>query len=330
MPSASGSITAFLSGGGSLGRARPIAPPPAAAPTYAASDSDGDDAVSEDERVLALRVARSEDPEGDGGGTGDWMREFAPTSEEEDDDDDDEEAAAAAAAAKPAATSKRAATAAKTAATKPSATAPAKKVAAVAAPRARAPAASFSAAPVGAAPPATAVVVTKERDVSAGAKRAREPAPAAALEPTATSLPAAGKKQPAVVPAATAAAATPTAPRRALPPAFVPKSSAACVFIGNLPLTADAAALSALLSRFGALRGPAHIERNNAGRPVSFGYAEFATPAAAAAALRGAGAAPPELGGFALTVKAYTPESNYRRPDGSRAKRPKKAATGGA
>ena len=88
------------------------------------------------------------------------------------------------------------------------------------------------------------------------------------------------------------------------------------------PKEATPASLSAALAPFGAVKR-AHLETNNSGKPAGFAYVEFGSAAAAAAARAATGTL--ALGGRSLSLAAYTPEANYRKPDGSRAKRAKAA-----
>ena len=166
-------------------------------------------------------------------------------------------------------------------------------------------------------------VVTKERAVgreAAAAKRRREadaePPPAATAAAPAASAAAA---------AAPAAAKPAPAAKRPLPAAFAPRGPhAAVLFVGNMPLTAPAAAVEAVLARFGGVRR-VHLETNNSGKPAGFAYVEFSDQAAASAALRATAAAGGRLvlDGRQLSLQAYTAASNYRNPDGSRRKRAK-------
>jgi hypothetical protein len=48
--------------------------------------------VSDDERIISLRVARAEDPDADADGAGsDWVERYAPSSEDDEDDSDSSE-----------------------------------------------------------------------------------------------------------------------------------------------------------------------------------------------------------------------------------------------
>jgi len=136
------------------------------------------------------------------------------------------------------------------------------------------------------------------------------------------------------------ASAMEKAPKRPLPPAFIPQNPAACIYVGNLPLDSTESQMSKLLAPFGALKC-FHFEKSNNGKPAGFGYAEFSLPKSAAAAVacggggggggvaaggskqQGGGTAPLTLGGRDLRCTAYTTEVNYRNPDGSRRKQKK-------
>jgi hypothetical protein len=104
----------------------------------------------------------------------------------------------------------------------------------------------------------------------------------------------------------------------------VPADARATVFVANFPLDATPEAVAGALAAAGLAAKRVHFEVGNSGRPTGFGYAELASPAAAAAAVAAPASSALEVGGRALRVSAYTPESNYRNADGSR-RRDKKA-----
>ena len=283
-----GTLASFLSrGGGALGSARPVAQTASSAVAKDADDEASD--YSEDERVLALRVARSEEH----GGNNDWLEQFEPSDEEEESEEEESPPPPRAKAAAPA----------------------------------RPAPASLSAAPVtsGAMTSAwrSSVVVTKERLV-ASKKRKREGVDAnASTEPPVKAALAKNAKSAADAADTTASrTSAPDAPvaKRALPAAFMTSKPTACLFVRNLPLDASAASIRGILARFGDVRR-VHLETNNSGRPAGFGYVEFETPAAAAAARATTGLT---LDGRDLSLAAYTADANYRNADGSR-KREKKA-----
>jgi hypothetical protein len=265
--------------------------PVAAAKTAEGSEDEEDGSDNEDERLLQLRRLERDEEEGEDGQGNDWMAHYAGSSEEEDDEDDEGEEEDEEAEAPP--------------------PAPPRKVAKSAKPSSTASAALLARPAVALGAEASAhVTVLEARGEQARTKGA--------------SGRAAG--------AATAAAAAPAAPappkeKRTFPAAFVPKAPSACVFVGNLPLDVAADSLTAKLSAFGALKR-VHMEMGNNGKPQGFGYAEFATPAAATAA---AAAGAFSLGGRDAKLLSYTPQLNYRNPDGSRRKEKKKkaAASGG-
>jgi hypothetical protein len=100
------------------------------------------------------------------------------------------------------------------------------------------------------------------------------------------------------------------------------------VVLGNVPHDATADAIAALL-KAAAKAKPVrvHLEVRNNGDPAGLAYAEFGTAAGAAAVIDAGAAGRLNLSGRPLRAMPYTPELNYRNPDGSR-KRDKKGKPG--
>jgi len=279
-----------------LSAARPVAVAPAGADDED-EDEDGEGSGDdEDERLLELRRLTNEEEFGEDGEGNDWMAHFAGSSEEEDEEEgdggsgaeeeageeeDEEEEEEEEEAPPP----------------------PPRKAAKPAKP----PSASLQARP--------ALALGAEASARVTVLEAR----GGKAEGRATAATAAAQSAPAAQSAAAAAPPPPPKEKRPLPAAFLPKDARACIYAGNLPLDADTGALSAKLAAFGVVKR-VHLELGNNGKPQGFGYVEFATPAAAAAAAAGAF----ELAGRAAKLLPYTPELNYRNPDGSRRKEKKK------
>jgi hypothetical protein len=308
-------VAEFLSSSAKLGTARPVSPEAAAE-----SDSDSDSEVSLDERVLMLQRFNDEE-----NGV-DWIGEFAGSSEEEggsDDEEDeesegDEEAEArhrgslrrgGSEARKPAVTISGRPAPPLPKAPQPQAPRAAVRSSALTAPRA----VEAEAIPSVRADALAGIPVFKKEPISAPAKRG----------PTAAH-PADGLREDGAAPTSEPPAAggpktsRPPKPARPALPAFMPEEPERCLYVGNLPHDASSdAAVKEALKRFGKVR-QVHLEVNNNGKPAGFAYVEFKAPSSVAAAVEGASATPLEVGGRPLRLLAYTPNLNYRNPDGSR------------
>jgi RNA recognition motif-containing protein len=82
------------------------------------------------------------------------------------------------------------------------------------------------------------------------------------------------------------------------------------IYVGNLPFSADEAAVRALFSQHGTVESVALITDRDTGQPRGFGFVEMATPAAAKAAIAALNGA--SLDGRTLTVNEAKERSNDR------------------
>lgn len=141
------------------------------------------------------------------------------------------------------------------------------------------------------------------------------------------------KKQEQITPSAPSEVAGEEKAKRALPKAFVPSKASNCLFIGNLPVDkGEAACKKALEETLGSKKAKVvkvHLEVNNNGSLSGFGYVELNSESAVKDTLIAAkegdqGARSVDICGREAKLLAYTPEMNYRNPDGSRRRNKKK------